>query len=218
MVELLRRNVQAGSCFVDVGAHLGYFTCIAAQRGAKVFAFEMHEQFVQLLRTNVALNKLADVQIVQSAVGDGPGQVRYAPTMMPHLVPRSTATDQTLAVAESIGLDDYFQAAQVEPDVLKIDVEGAEAKVLAGMAKLIERRAPTILVELHPRRLPGFGASVQSVLDLLQDHGYQVTAIQDLRGSDANVELVKVRPDTKVNTMVYAVAADGAGRRTKAKT
>jgi hypothetical protein len=91
--------------------------------------------------------------------------------------------------------------------VLKIDVEGAEMRVLRGMQRLIERARPTLFLELHPPALPLFGNSVREILGFLGERGYSVHELEDLRGMGSERKLHELDRDSVLeqNTMLYCV-------------
>src|SRR5215217_1038826 len=70
--------VRDGAVVLDIGAHLGYFTVLAAKRGATVLAFEPNPRTIAHLRRNLALNGVTDdVRVVQRAVGGEPGTASF---------------------------------------------------------------------------------------------------------------------------------------------
>lgn len=157
--------------FFDVGANLGYFTILAANicRGTRgtVHAFEMDPALVPLLRRSLDLNPGAgEVHVACAAVADRSGDiVEFSPSQ-----PDNPSTNRLLAsgvsrgtprsapdLAIGLSLDDYCERRAVIPDLIKIDIEGAEVMALRGMERLLRDRRPTLLLEVHPVELRALG-------------------------------------------------------------
>jgi hypothetical protein len=73
---------------------------------------------------------------------------------------------------EMTSLDREVERLGLEPDLLKIDVEGFEYEVLLGARGLLARRKPPICLELHLGLLERRGVAPRQVVELLQSHGY----------------------------------------------
>ena len=143
--------------FVDVGANVGYFTCllgayIGRSGKGQVFAFEPNPSVFSLLERNVQINwSMAPVKTFQAAVGNSDGMVELT-------VPRYGAANATLAKisgnAEVTRIDvkqcrlDSIIPAETKVDLMKIDVEGFELFVLEGIAEII-KRSPYIKIVIE---------------------------------------------------------------------
>ncbi len=208
VTRLLWRVLEGRSCFVDVGAHLGWYACLAAKRleHGRVYAFEMDAANFELLRTNLALNRCANVSAVRKAVGRAGGVGRYDRAAGPSSTLALSARGEGGASVEVVSLDAFLQRENACPDVVKIDVEGAELDVLAGMETTLASARPRLFVEVHPQALTLRNASVRNVLERLGRHGYAVFEIAGLRGRDTAVRLKPCElPDAiAANTMLYA--------------
>jgi FkbM family methyltransferase len=194
---LIRASLAAGDTFVDVGANFGYFTLLGAhavgERG-RVIAVEAHPELVQELRANVALNGLTRVAVVHAAALDREGSARlagFAPEGGNRGVSTLVAGDgaETGTVpgfdVRCATLDALLDAAGVgEVALAKIDVEGAEASVLAGMAAGIgSARYRRILVELHPWAHTDFAATARQLAGTLAAGGYEGWLVDDDPGT-----------------------------------
>lgn len=214
VTEMLLHFLRDARCFVDVGANLGWYTCLASKhmvRG-RVFAFEMDRLNQELLAENIRLNRCANVEAVWAAVTDGPGLVSYrrdqeAPSTMHRMVENDA--DGVLRV-QGITLDGFFEERGILPDVIKIDVEGAEALVLHGMLRLLRKGSPALFMEVHPYHLPQFGSSAAELIELLQGRDYGVYEIPEIRGQESVQILRQVDPlhPPGENAMWLAVRGD----------
>jgi FkbM family methyltransferase len=159
----------------DIGANVGYYTILFAElagQDGKVFAFEPFPRNVELLRRHVEINGYRNVRVLPCALGDRDGEAKFDPgpdRSMGHL-----SDEGELRVA-CWRADTLLATGQIQaPDVIKIDVEGAEAKVLLG-ARLALARGPVVFLATH-----GKGAH-RECLEIFAEWGYQVRA---LKGDD----------------------------------
>ena len=182
--EALAVHLKPGDVFYDVGANIGFLTLIGAKLvGAtgRVVAFEPVPETVELLRQNAARNGFAHVDTVAAAAGATPGKARLIlehASQMAHLatVPGMAGGVSTAEIeVEVLTLDGYICEGGPAPDVVKIDVEGAEMDVLAGMSKTISERHPTIICEIH--------GTLEPVTEILTGHGYDVRRMSDEHGA-----------------------------------
>lgn len=129
-------RIRRGEVVLDVGAHIGMFTCLAGLvvgNGGKVYAFEPLKEFAEIIKKNVELNGLNNVVIVKKALGD---QERLA-SMNGILVTNDEGDVQVTT------LDRFVQENGVDRvDFLKMDVEGYERKVLLGGLESLRKFKP----------------------------------------------------------------------------
>lgn len=132
-------NPKPGEVFVDVGAHIGLYTMRAARevgpRG-KVIAVEPDPQSCRLLRDNIALNHLDNVVVVNAALCDSSGQMTFYACTDPSLSGfelQPNARLREVRTVNAMTLDDLLQSYGVDQaNWIKLDVEGAEIRVLQG--------------------------------------------------------------------------------------
>lgn len=151
----LEAHVRRGQVCYDIGANVGFFTMIAARLvgpEGHVYAFEPLPENAAALRRNRDLNKLEQVEVVQAAVSDYAGEASLVvgrssldPRLSEHVPEPENQVGGQITVSV-VRLDDRdFRP----PDFVKIDAEGAEFSVLAGMRQMITEHRPTILCEMH---------------------------------------------------------------------
>jgi FkbM family methyltransferase len=158
---------RSGELVVDVGAHIGVYTLRAARAGARVLAFEPNPETASILDENIQLNGFRDVAVRRVALGGSKDVVQlHIPSdfagraSIPHARPSDTVRSVPME-----RLDDVMEELGVgEVDWLKIDVEGAEAEVLAGAGRTLDRTRTVILEVEHGRE----SACRQS----LREHGF----------------------------------------------
>jgi FkbM family methyltransferase len=155
--EAMLRHVAPGSTFYDVGANLGFFALLAARMvgpEGRVYAWEPAPANAAAIRRNVAINGFENVVVEERAASDhsGRGRLQIVDDQSWSKLEeygQHPGTEEILDV-ELVALDDVVAAGEVPPpDVVKIDVEGAEIAVLAGMEAILREHRPAVICELH---------------------------------------------------------------------
>ena len=146
---LFREHVRPGATVLDVGAHVGYYTLLAAvlsAPGGRVAAFEPNPRNFDFLRRHLSLNGCDGVQAVPAAVSDRQGTARFdfgTGTGTGHLAEAGSLEVQTLR------LDDYCAEHALHPTAVKVDVEGEELRVLRGGEQTLLRDRPVLFLSTH---------------------------------------------------------------------
>jgi FkbM family methyltransferase len=182
VVEDLLTNLRPDDVFYDLGANRGIYTCLGGQvlSGGCVVAFEADPRTVKQLRANVALNDLESrVTICQRAVAAESERTAF--------FANSGSTGSSLIKSSEDGHAERIEVDAVAlrpfrvdrglpaPDVLKIDIEGAEFDALRGMSITAENDVPRLIYcEVHRDALANFGAEPDDVVDRLEELGFTV--------------------------------------------
>jgi FkbM family methyltransferase len=188
---LARAILKPGMVFVDVGAHIGEYTLLAAQRVGKegeVHAFEPNPRVFPVLVENIRLNGLEQVVARPWAVAASEGQVDLrleAEAALSAIVSEdaSAASASPVERVRAVTLDGYLAGRRA--DLVKIDVEGAEMLVLRGAGGVLARPAPdapVLVFECARHNYARFGFAGLDVLRLLEGHGYAVWRFDARRG------------------------------------
>jgi FkbM family methyltransferase len=170
----LRRYVEPGDWIFDVGANIGYFTGKFATwvtAGGKVVALEPELTNYTRLNQRIAQQGVGDRVITrQSVAADIDGELKLA--VNPEHPGDHSLSDQGIPIT-AYRLDSLWRAFG-EPRIalLKIDVQGAEMRVLCGAADMVANSRPVMLLEIDHAALTRFGSSSASVLDWLERYGY----------------------------------------------
>lgn len=168
--------VRRGSVVWDIGAHVGFFTLMFARLvgpEGQVVAFEADDVNVAALHAAVGRNELANIEIRPVAVWSTPGTVAFEN--------RSDRKDATHGAVVDSGAGRSVEATSLDaeaqrhrpPDLVKIDVEGAEEHVLIGSEWLLAEQRPIVICEVHNSR-PGLEDLLPRVVALLQRADYVV--------------------------------------------
>lgn len=171
--EVMRR-LETASLFVDVGGHMGLYAVCGAKRmpaGGKVVVFEPQSENARYLRRTVQLNHVEDkVQIREAAVGEKTGMICISTGQS-----QATISESEGVPVQITTLDADFPSERI--DVLKVDVEGAEGRVLEGAEELLAsktRRPKSIFIEVHPYNWKMFQTTSDGLVRRLTKHGYQL--------------------------------------------
>ncbi|MCC6389809.1 MAG: FkbM family methyltransferase [Bryobacterales bacterium] len=150
-LDQLASLLPAGGVFYDLGAQAGYHTVLASKLAGEsggVYAFEPLPRNQIFLRRNLELNAIRNVIVVAAAVTDLDGELCFDPGagfMAGHL----NMQGEGIRV-RAVSLDQWMrQEGARPPDVIKIDVEGAELSVLGGAERVIRERRPVVLLDTH---------------------------------------------------------------------
>jgi len=158
-IDALPHLLEGVSIFVDVGASLGQYTFFANQilKNSTIYCIEPDPIRVRRLREltlkweEASSNKIV---VIQAAAAETAGQVEFFRTdsnisggLFMHQ-PSDHQLDWAMINVDSVSLDSLFR--DLNPDLIKIDVEGAEYRVLAGARDILRAGHCQFLVEVHP--------------------------------------------------------------------
>jgi len=178
----LMAEIQEGDIIADVGAFVGVYTIALARRvgsTGKVIAFEPDVKNCALLRKHITLNNVSSsVEVHDIAVGDLHGLLRFhsqADAESHVIAPDEFKVGKESVEVQSKTLDEVFYARKV--DIIKIDVEGYEEKVLRGAQSILRRKSGyprAIFVEVHPYVWDKLGNEGERLLSLLRGENYRI--------------------------------------------
>ena len=177
---LLGDRIKPAMTVIDIGAHVGYFTCLAARlvgpRGL-VLAFEPSPSNYELLLANVWRNGCFNVVCFPWAVGAEQGFARLYQSAENTGDNRLDITEGRDSIPVRVAALDQITAIRPPVDVVKIDVQGAEESAIRGMSELL-RQSPAVMVtaEFWPAGLRRFGTDPRAFLNLCRSIGLSVAA------------------------------------------
>lgn len=169
--QALVRSVRAGDHVWDVGANIGYLALVAARLvgpAGRVLAIEPDPECAAAIRRNAQLNGLAAIEVIEAAASSNSG-VGELVVVRDRLWTRLASVgdhheSEGRVSVRTLALDDVDGPP---PALVKIDVEGAELEVLAGMTRLLREDRPIVVCEMH-----GLNAEFCAVM---LDAGYVVS-------------------------------------------
>lgn len=149
--SILKDWLKHSQLFIDIGAHVGYYTLLASKYVKYVIAFEPNPFNYKFLKINIRLNKLKNVLALNFAVSDFNGKA--------HLhIPRQRGraiTDESIINSKGevevrvVRLDDFITKLILKDAVIKIDAEGSELKILYGSFKILKDYTRFLMIEIH---------------------------------------------------------------------
>lgn len=182
MQRLFARLLKPGATVVDVGANIGYNTAYAARcvgSHGRVYALEPTQDNLAVLYANLFANALSNVIVLPYAAGSRAAVkeffLRGAVSAVNSLYPDNFYADVTdTSEVLMMPLDDLLMGV---PDLVKIDVEGAELDVLQGMTRLLAAPGLQLVVEWHPVLQEAGGHAPDALPRFLLEHGFVLQAI-----------------------------------------
>jgi FkbM family methyltransferase len=182
--ELTRRithRAAARGLLVDVGANMGYFSLLwtGLNESNRAVAFEPSPRNIKLFENNINKNGLQDrITLIHKALADRSGSISFdiGPPEQTGWGGISDIASKTSITVPLTRLDE--ELPDVDIAVLKIDVEGADTKVLFGCEALLKRQqVHTIYYEQNRTKMAAFGIKAGDANDFLQGLGYQCVPI-----------------------------------------
>lgn len=186
--------LKPGMVFIDVGANDGYYTLFAARRigrAGKVIAVEPSTRERINLRRNLVHNGLDNVHVVPAALGAVPGDANLHLAQGVHSghntlgkfahedVKAANLERVTVKTLDAVAVDLDLERI----DFVKIDVEGAEASVIAGARAVLSSMRPVMLLEINDGALCAQGIGADALLASLRvEFGYEILVFSPTTG------------------------------------
>jgi FkbM family methyltransferase len=162
--------LSANDTILEVGVHYGYFACFmkAVQQDARYYGIEMSPRCTVYAQSNLALNKYTNVEVYNGAAAEYSNQdIFYTSTLSGNdFISSGRAGNSRIA---TISLDDFCDKRNIQPTLIKIDVEGYELNVIKGAKKVLENK-PKLALELHLNQLNILQR--KEILSLINAHKY----------------------------------------------
>lgn len=180
-LEALLALLRPDDVLYDIGSSVGAWSIPAAAKLAagKVISFEPDPENQDCLLKNYKLNGLKNFQLLPIAVGDKAGKLELftagAYAASPSLKPVNKISTSIKVNIEAV--DELLDSGKIPPpNIVKVDIEGAEMMALKGMARLLEspRKPRALVLELHPLYLPSFQTDLTEIFAFLFQKGYRI--------------------------------------------
>jgi len=193
-IAFMRRVCKPGQVMIDVGANIGLYTAIAGLAlgsAGRVIALEPDPESFHFLEKTVHANRLTNARLVQAAASDRTGMARLflsSENRGDNRLYENNLADDSIEI-KTLRLDDYLEAEGVTTvDIIKIDVQGFEGHVIAGLEKTILRSPRLVmLMEFWPFGLMQAGTPAPGLLQRLANLG--LTLYELRRGG--RIDIVK---------------------------
>lgn len=171
---LFAKTITSGSVVYDIGAHVGFYTLLAAglvYPGGKVISFEPVPQNIYYLKEHLRLNRCSNVIVFESAVAERSGFTFFEEgqsNFTGRISSEGTSKYQTVSIDSII-----LEGKVPPPNIMKLDVEGAEMLVLSGAIATIQKYYPIIFLATHGRNVH------QKCCKFLLSQGYDLSSIDE---------------------------------------
>lgn len=187
-VKCFQDSVKIGDIVLDIGAHIGYYTLMAAKRvGSKgqVYAFEPNLDNCKLLTKNLKVNGYKNVILVNKAIADSTKKAKLflsrVSTGMHSLIDIDNDSENTTLI-DTVSLDDFFGKTPLRISVIKMDIEGGEFTALEGMTQILTKsKHMSIFTEFSPFSIKRAKKSPLGFLKLLQSYGFNLYGIDEVK-------------------------------------
>ena len=170
---LFSKYIKSGMTVYDVGANVGYYSLLASLvigMEGKVFSFEPLPENISYLKKHIELNNLKNVKVIDRAVNDKFSKLRF--TFGDNRSAGHISNEGEIEI-ETTSLDEFIKEGNPLPDLIKMDIEGAEYDALVGAKELVKTKKPVIFLATHSNELRA------KCLKLLTDHGYTISSIDN---------------------------------------
>lgn len=221
-LDLFERLIKPGITMIDVGANIGIYSLIAGKRGqptGRVFAFEPVPENLDHLHRNIQLNGLTNVDTIPAAVGDERGRTRIALSPKEfgtHAIATETYKGRGLSAHKAYvevpitTIDKFVNDRSIQPDVIKIDIEGYEPFAVRGGLRTL-RQQPALFIEFSADLIRRYGEDPLRMLSSLV-HIYDRCYVIEER----HRRLVHIGEPTRIqglwNGNLLLLSSESAGR------
>lgn len=168
---LIENTVKRDSVAIDIGANIGYYSLLLAQKCKRVWAFEPTDYTFGLLTKNIEYNKLQDKIIAEKvAISDKEQKLKlyhaYQNSGGNSVVPMAGCDSSSYEIVACTTLDKVIPNQRI--DFMKIDVEGHEEQVLGGGKRTLEN-TEIVLIEYNKVALKEIGRTGKEIFELLKE-------------------------------------------------
>lgn len=171
---IFQEFIKPGVVIYDIGANAGFYTLLSAVltgSTGKVFAFEPVPQNIFYIRKHLEINKIANAIVVEKAISDKISKLKFDLSSNPSMGHLSEVGEISV---ETISLDEFIKQGNPLPDLIKMDIEGAEFDALTGAKELLRTKKPVIFLATHGDEVK------EKCLSLLKQFGYSIKPIDNL--------------------------------------
>lgn len=193
ILNFIEENYKGKGEFIDVGANIGLMSLFTASKfpESSVIGFEAHPKTFDILNSNIELNKLSNITPIQKALGSENGEVKIFDNW--HVNRGGASIVVQGEGSDSFDVDLVTMNEELNgssPEMIKIDVEGAELDVLKGANKLISEFLPTLIVEISELRETTNSESI-SIVEYIKSLGdYKIFKLKG--GKERKSPLIEV--------------------------
>lgn len=189
-LKMVLQLVEEGYHVLDIGANIGWYSINIAMHdhSLKVYSFEPIPKTYMLLKKNLELNGVKNVETFNLGFSDHPGEIEFyyykegSCNASSALLTDRNDIEKVICKVDTI--DRFTDAEHLQVDLIKCDVEGAELLIFKGGMKTIKRDLPIIFTEMLRKWSAKFNYHPNEIICMMKDVGYKCYIIRDGRLSE----------------------------------
>lgn len=190
--EIMKKFFKSNTVFIDIGAHIGYYSllCASIAKQGKVFAFEPVKENFEILKKNAQVNNFKNIIISENAISDTDSSKLLYLSNENNTGDNRFFSDNFREIPENrlelkvkcVTLDQFLVDYNIKPNIIKMDIQGAELLALKGMKKTLDNITKLVVfTEFWPRGIVANSGSPLGFLDLLSHHGFEIYEINSVQ-------------------------------------
>ena len=159
-------------CVLDVGGHIGLVSLPISKvlrPGGRLITFEPSSANLRYLKQHLSVNNCDNVTVVECLVGKKNGHVKFFEQKDAELYSEVTRTQ--------LSIDSYCAEHAIIPQIIKMDIEGAEVDALKGAKEILISCKPIVFLSVHPREIELMGTTLDELQRFLQEINYSISEI-----------------------------------------
>jgi FkbM family methyltransferase len=172
--KILEKELKDVRLFIDVGAHVGYYTLLASKIAKEIISIEPNPFNYKLLKFNLRINKIKNAYALNIAASNYNGESGiFIPKLKGRIATDESKLDNNINKIKIrvVKLDGLLLKIGKNPDVIKIDVEGSEMQVLEGLQETLRKGVKCLMIEVHSEE------NKAEVISFLKSLGYKITQV-----------------------------------------
>ncbi len=187
VTRVFKGQIKTGMVFVDIGAHIGYYTLLTSKligTDGFVFAFEPNPDNGILLEKSIKANGFKNIKLTKKALAQKTGKTSLFMSGVSNDSRCYFSGENRKSIeVETVSLDDFFKGTDQKIDFIKMDVDGFEFSVLRGAEKTISNSKNLMLIsEFCPEYLTKAGEDPREYISYLEKLGFKISLIDDKNG------------------------------------
>jgi FkbM family methyltransferase len=172
-MDMISLAILDARLFIDVGAHVGYYTLLASKIAKEIISIEPNPFNYKLLKFNLRINKIKNVYALNIAASNYNGESGiFIPKLKGKIATDESRLDNNISkIKIKVKLDNLLLKIRKNPDVIKIDVEGSEMQVLEGLQETLRKGVKCLMIEVHSEEHKA------KAISFLKSLGYKITQV-----------------------------------------
>ncbi len=174
IINFIQKHLKEGQTFLDIGANIGLLSCVASKKvkdSGKIIAVEANPKTIEILKFNLELNNCKNAAIIPFGLGDVKTKELFYQNTKLYRGGASFLNqgNESGTEIEIDTIDNLFPNEKL--DMVKIDVEGFELKVLEGGVNVFKKNRPIFIIEVSTNREQEVGVTPSEIRQFILDLG-----------------------------------------------